>query len=109
MTGGSPVISESEALTAVRPTASLRPGVPLVAVVSHGTASTRGSQLSLPSTVLQVPSATEARSVVIGEVGGGLHGWALALSGAGTVEVCAEPGTLAEELLASGLTQNKER
>jgi hypothetical protein len=49
---------------------------------------------------LEVLSEIETPAVVIGEVGGALHGWPLVLSGTGTVEVCGEPAELTEQLLA---------
>jgi hypothetical protein len=54
---------------------------------------------------LEVLSEIETPAVVIGEVGGALHGWPLVLSGTGTVEVCGEPAELTEQLLAKGLTR----
>jgi transcriptional regulator with XRE-family HTH domain len=54
--------------------------------------------------VLEVLGKIEMTAVVIGEVAGALHGWPLVLSGTGTVEVCGEPGELAEHLVAGGLT-----
>ncbi len=56
---------------------------------------------------LELLSELQAPAVVIGEVAGALHGWPLVLNGTGTVEVCGEPDTLAEQLLAKGLTQNE--
>lgn len=56
---------------------------------------------------LEVLSEIETSAVVVGEVGGALHGWPLVLSETRTVEVCGEPDKLAERLLAHGLSQGE--
>jgi hypothetical protein len=57
---------------------------------------------------LAVLSEIDTPTVVIGEVAGALHGWPLVLSASSTVEVCGEPDTLAEQLLAQGLTESED-
>ncbi len=61
-----------------------------------------------PVPALAVLSRLDTLTVVIGEVAGALHGWPLALSTRGTVEVCGDPDGLPEQLLAHGLTESDD-
>lgn len=60
------------------------------------------------SPVLEALAESSVPAVVIGEVAGTLHGWPLVLSGNGTVEVCGEPKTVGEQLLANGMTKSED-